>query len=86
MGKDHQLFPLSGLLTLKRINYLLATIARDTYRCGKTWRESMISWASHLVDNGWQAAFVEPPGMTTTDMKPLWMFFMMSSFALNKVG
>jgi hypothetical protein len=46
----------------------------------------MISWSGHLVTNGWQAAFMEPEGLNSTDGKPLWMFFMLSSFAKDKVG
>jgi hypothetical protein len=83
---DEAVFPLAGLLTMKRMNALMATISTNTYRRGKTWRESMVSWASHLVANGWQAAFMEPPGLFTTDNKPLWMFCMISSFAQEKVS
>jgi hypothetical protein len=46
----------------------------------------MINWAAHLISEGWQATFMEPPDMFTTDGKPLWMFFMISSFALKKVS
>jgi hypothetical protein len=86
MEQNHQLFPLAGLLSPKRINALISTIARNSYRRGKTWRESMINWAAHLISEGWQATFMEPPDMFTTDGKPLWMFFMISSFALKKVS
>jgi hypothetical protein len=86
MDENHHLFPLAGLLSIKRINALTATITRNSYRRGKTWRESMINWAAHLTSNSWQATFMEPPDMYTTDNKPLWMFCMISSFALKKVS
>jgi hypothetical protein len=68
---DNQSFPLGGLITANASILVLATVAPNTYRRGKTWRASMSSRADYLVETGWKAAFMAPPGMATTDRKPL---------------